>query len=66
METVADSKYSDFNPGWGFGIYRECRDPEEAPESFRLLLEKKVCDGRKVLVKRQNQCMHARKGLDFV
>ena len=38
-ETVADSKYSEFNPGCGSVISRECGDPEEALKSVSLLLE---------------------------
>ena len=38
-ETVADSKYFEFNPGWGSEISRECGDSEEARESVSLLLK---------------------------
>ena len=30
VETVADSQHSEFNPGWGSDISRECGDPEDA------------------------------------
>ena len=38
-ETLADSKYSEFSLGWGFVIFRECGDSEEALWSVSLLLE---------------------------
>ena len=38
-ETVSNSKYSEFNPGWGSVISRECGVSEEALGSFSLLLE---------------------------
>ena len=61
-KTVADSKYSEFNPGWGSVISLACIDPEEALESARLLMEK-GCGGRKVLVKRQKYCSTANRVL---
>ena len=38
-ETLADSKYSEFSLGWGYAIFRECGDSEEALWYVSLLLE---------------------------
>ena len=39
QETVADSKYSLFNPGWVSVISRECGEPDETLGSVSLVLE---------------------------